>query len=85
MGSIVCDVRGRNVEEALTRVERAADEVLRSEDLVLTIVHGHGTGRLKEAIRSYLNKFSDELHYRTGTWPGEGDDGVTVVEKSRSN
>jgi DNA mismatch repair protein MutS2 len=82
-GSRVCDVRGRNVEDALMRVEKAVDDVLRQDDVVLTIIHGHGTGRLKEAIRSYLVKLQQDLEFRSGTWPGEGDDGVTVVEKSK--
>jgi dsDNA-specific endonuclease/ATPase MutS2 len=48
----------------------------------VTVIHGHGTQRLKEAIRDYLTSKRDDVVFRPGSWPGEGGDGVTLVEKA---
>jgi DNA mismatch repair protein MutS2 len=45
----------------------------------LTLIHGHGTGALKRAIRAHLPNLSYELRFRPGS-RNEGGDGVTVVE-----
>jgi len=82
-GSIVCDVRGKSLDEALRRVANALNELIRNENGVVTIVHGHGSERLKEGIRDYLNRERGELSHRTGQWPGEGGDGVTLVEHAK--
>ncbi len=82
-GSVICDVRGRNFDEAMRRVESSLNELARDEDAVITIIHGHGSDRLKEGIRDYLQAKRDDLAFRPGTWPGEGGDGVTLVERSR--
>ena len=78
-GSVLCDVRGKTVEDALRRVEQSLNGLFSGEGAVVTIVHGHGTSRLKEAIRDYLNCRAD-LTFRPGSWPGEGGDGVTLAE-----
>ena len=83
-GSLLCDVRGKTVEEALRKVENSLNEIYRTEEEILvTIIHGHGSDRLKDAIRGYLKKERADLSYRTGSWPGEGGDGVTVVERAK--
>ncbi len=79
-GSILCDVRGKTVDDALRRVEQSLNGLFSGEGSVVTIVHGHGTSRLKEAIRDYLSSTRSELSFRPGSWPGEGGDGVTLVE-----
>ncbi|MEO5667416.1 MAG: Smr/MutS family protein [Bdellovibrionota bacterium] len=79
-GSLLCDVRGKTVEDALRRVEQGLNGLFSGEGTVVTIVHGHGTSRLKEAIRDYLSSTRTELTFRPGSWPGEGGDGVTLVE-----
>jgi dsDNA-specific endonuclease/ATPase MutS2 len=81
-GSVVCDVRGKPVEEAMRKVETALNELIRDENATITIIHGHGSEKLKDSIRGYIQKERDDLAFRPGTWPGEGGDGVTVVEKS---
>jgi DNA mismatch repair protein MutS2 len=82
-GSFVCDVRGRTLDEALRRVQGSLNELLRNEDAIVTIVHGHGSEKLKEGIREYLTRERGELSFRGGQWPGEGGDGVTVVERTK--
>jgi DNA mismatch repair protein MutS2 len=82
-GSVVCDVRGRTVVDAMRKVEIALNELSRDEDAIVTIIHGHGSDRLKDNIRDYIRRQRDDLEYRPGTWPGEGGDGVTVVERAK--
>ena len=80
-GSVICDVRGKTREEALRRVEVALVELLKDDNVTVTIIHGHGSDKLKEAIRDMLESRKDEMRYRTGTWPGEGGEGVSIVER----
>jgi len=81
--SFICDVRGQRVEEAMRKVVTALNELARDDGAVVTIVHGHGSERLKDTIRTYLAKERGDLQYRSGQWPGEGGDGVTLVERAR--
>jgi len=78
--NLVCDVRGRTVNESLRKVEQMLNTLFSSPESKITIIHGHGTSRLKDAIRDYLTKTRPDVIYRPGSWPGEGGDGVTVVE-----
>jgi DNA mismatch repair protein MutS2 len=69
---------GKTVEEALEAVDRFLDaSVLAGRDEV-RIVHGHGTGRLRTAIRAHLQKHALVAGKRSGA-PNEGGDGATVV------
>jgi DNA mismatch repair protein MutS2 len=72
------DVRGARVDEALAEVDRFVDDALVAERDVLFIVHGHGTGALKSAIRDHLKLHAAISRFRPGT-PREGGDGVTVL------
>lgn len=78
--SSICDVRGRTVEEALRKLEIALNDLMHFDQGNVTVIHGHGSDRLKDSIRNYLEK-RDDLLFRPGSWPGEGGDGVTVVER----
>jgi DNA mismatch repair protein MutS2 len=78
LGLARCDVRGMRADEALREVEQFLDRALREGEASALIVHGHGTGALKGALREYL----DASPYVGGYRPGEsheGGDGVTVV------
>ncbi len=44
----------------------------------MRLVHGKGTGALREAVHKYLSGLKTIKEYRLGKW-GEGDSGVTVV------
>ncbi len=79
-GSAVCDVRGRSWEDSQRRIDGMLNQLTKAEVSSVTIVHGHGKEILKDRIRSYLEKERTEFRFRTGSWPGEGGDGVTVVE-----
>lgn len=73
------NVIGRRVDEALDQVESYLDKAARSGRPSVRIVHGHGSGALKNAIRKLLRSSAYELKYRPGT-SQEGGEGCTVVE-----
>jgi DNA mismatch repair protein MutS2 len=73
------DVRGCRVEEALAIVDRFLDQALRVGQPFARVIHGKGTGRLREALHEYLKSHPAGVRFRLGEW-GEGDYGVTVVD-----
>jgi dsDNA-specific endonuclease/ATPase MutS2 len=72
------DLRGCEVDVALDRLDRFIDRVYREEMPSFVILHGHGMGAVKTAIRNWLKTFDTASRYRPGT-AGEGGDGVTIV------
>jgi DNA mismatch repair protein MutS2 len=72
------DLRGQRVEEALANVDRWLDEQLLLGHDAVFIVHGHGTGVLRAAIREKLATHPAARRARPGE-ASEGGDGVTVV------
>ncbi len=71
-------VRGRTVEEALEQLERSLDAAYLAGAPFLRVVHGKGTGRLRQAIRQALKDSRYVASFKSGT-PAEGGEGVTVV------
>ena len=74
----IVDVRGQAVDEALEKVTSALDRATLEAAPSLCIVHGHGTGKLKAALRTYLKDSPYVGHARPGD-QREGGDGVTIV------
>ena len=72
-------VIGLRVEEALPIVEKAIDEAFLGGLGELEVIHGAGTGRLRQAIREHLQDHPLVKGFAPGG-PGRGGDGVTVVE-----
>lgn len=72
------DLRGLQVEEALEEVETYLDKAILSSWDEVRLIHGKGTGALKQAIHQYLVRKKNIASYRLGRF-GEGDTGVTVV------
>lgn len=70
---------GNTVDQALDRLEKFLDESLLSEQRTLRLIHGFGTGRLKEAVVDYLHKHPLVSNVRTAS-PQEGGGGVTIAE-----
>jgi len=70
---------GSTVDQALDRLERFLDESLLGEQRTLRVIHGFGTGRLKEAVVQYLHKHPLVTDVRTAS-PQEGGGGVTIAE-----
>lgn len=75
----VLDVRGQTSEDALSLVVSALDRAVLAGGHSLRIVHGHGTGRLRDALRSYLKGSPYVATWRAGERM-EGGEGVTIVQ-----
>jgi len=74
-----CDVRGMALDEALAEVEQYLDEAVMAGLHEVTIVHGKGTGILRDGIQRHLKTYPTVKSFRRGKY-GEGEEGVTVVE-----
>jgi DNA mismatch repair protein MutS2 len=74
-----CDLRGLLVHTALDRLGEYLDRAWRTDTGRIIIIHGHGTGKVKLAVREALVTSGYDLTYRPGT-QGEGGDGATVVQ-----
>ncbi|MDR0983727.1 MAG: endonuclease MutS2 [Ruminococcus sp.] len=73
------DIRGMTVSEGINALELfIGDSVLSNRGNVM-IIHGVGTGILKNAIRKRLKELKPVKMFRPGVY-GEGEDGVTIVE-----
>jgi DNA mismatch repair protein MutS2 len=72
------DVRGTRAEDALRAVDRMIDEAIRRDREVVLVIHGHGTGALKKAVREHLAALPYVRRQRPGL-PPEGGEGVTVA------
>jgi DNA mismatch repair protein MutS2 len=73
------DLRGLTVSEALREVETYLDELLRTDLRNARILHGKGTGALREAVRAYLASCSFVSSFKYAP-PNQGGDGVTEIE-----
>lgn len=73
-----CDVRGKDLEEALYIVDKYLDDSYLSGHPEITIIHGIGTGVLKQGIKKMLKKHRLANSFRDGAY-GEGGAGVTIV------
>ena len=73
------DIRGMRYEEALKVVEDFVDQALIANAAHLEIVHGKGSGALREAVRRKLREYNVPMDI---THPPQerGGDGVTLVE-----
>ena len=73
------DLRGMRVGEVDDIVMHAVDAAIRADLKVIRIIHGKGTGALRERVTEMLRKESRVTNFRLGAW-NEGGAGVTVVE-----
>lgn len=76
---IQLDLRGERYEDAMLRLDKYMDEVLLAGYQTVTIIHGHGTGALRQGVHKYLKKNKHVASFRFGG-AGEGGTGATVVE-----
>ncbi|HEY9677035.1 MAG TPA: endonuclease MutS2 [Drouetiella sp.] len=73
------DMRGKRVDEALIDLAQFLDSNVVTGTSPLMIIHGHGTGALKSAVRDYLQQSLHSGSFRSGDIH-EGGDGVTMVQ-----
>ncbi len=73
------DLRGYRVEDALDELEAFLDKASLVNLTPVSIIHGHGTGALKSAVRDFLSSSPYVAKYRAGE-NTEGGDGVSVVD-----
>ncbi|MCR5122747.1 MAG: endonuclease MutS2 [Ruminococcus sp.] len=73
------DIRGCTCDEGIYEVDSFIDQAVLSGVSVVTVIHGVGTGVLKNAVRAHLRSHPNVKSSRKGMF-GEGEDGVTIVE-----
>ena len=73
------NVIGQRIEEALAESEKSLDSVLLSGATHLRVVHGHGTGRLREAVREHFREHPAVASLHPAE-PREGGNGATILE-----
>ncbi len=77
--SMELDIRGHAVDEGIHEVDMFLDNAVLSGIGIVTIIHGKGTGTLRQGIQRHLKNHPSVKSYRAGVF-GEGEDGVTIVE-----
>lgn len=70
---------GENVDTAVAELDKYLDNCTMAHLKQVRIIHGKGTGKLREGIHNYLKKSKYVSSYRIAGF-GEGDYGVTIVE-----
>ncbi len=73
-----CDIRGRTTDDALPTVDGFLDHAYRAGRQRLEIVHGKGTGALRQAVRMLLRDHPLISSFETAP-ANQGGDGVTIV------
>jgi DNA mismatch repair protein MutS2 len=73
------DIRGLSGDDAVSAVDTFLDRAVLAGYKIVDIIHGKGTGVLRNRISEYLKQDTRILSYRLGDW-NEGGSGVTVAE-----
>ncbi len=69
---------GMTTDEAIPVLDKYLDDAYLAHLTSVRVVHGRGTGALKNAVHAHLKRLKYVAEYRLGTF-GEGDTGVTIV------
>ena len=70
---------GKTVDEAIPLLDKYLDDAYLAHLKSVRVVHGKGTGALRNAVQQHLKRVKYIKSYRLGEY-GEGDAGVTIVE-----
>lgn len=77
--SYECNLIGKTVDEAIAVLDKYLDDAYLSHMSSVRIVHGKGTGTLRQAVQNHLKRCKYVKSFRSGEY-GEGDAGVTIAE-----
>lgn len=77
--SLELDIRGCAVDEGIHELDMFIDNAVLTGAGIITVIHGKGTGVLRQGIQNHLKKHPSVKSFRSGVF-GEGEDGVTVIE-----
>ena len=77
--SMEINLLGKTVDEALSELDKYLDDAYLSHAPSVRIVHGKGTGALRQAVQQHLKRVSYVKSFHLGEY-GEGDSGVTIAE-----
>ena len=77
-GSMELDIRGYSCDDGVYEVEQFISSAMLAHIGTVTIIHGKGTGLLRNAVQQKLKSMKCVKEYRNGVY-GEGENGVTVV------
>mgnify|MGYP002715409726 CR=1 FL=1 len=78
-GKMELDIRGCACDDGVYQLDSFIDQAVMSNISMVTIIHGKGTGLLRNAIHRRLKSHPSVKNYRIGLF-GEGEDGVTIAE-----
>lgn len=73
------DLRGQSAEEGIMMLDQYIDSCILMGVKTITIIHGKGTGVLRNAIQKHLKNHKAVRTFRLGVY-GEGENGVTIAE-----
>ena len=77
--SMELDIRGYAVVDGVHELDMFIDNAVLSGAGIITVIHGKGTGILRQGIHKRLKSHPSVKSFRLGLF-GEGEDGVTIVE-----
>ena len=77
--SLELDIRGYAVDEGVMELDMFIDNAVLSGAGLITVIHGKGTGILRQGIHQHLKSHPSVKSFRLGRF-GEGEDGVTIIE-----
>jgi DNA mismatch repair protein MutS2 len=69
---------GKTVDEAISLLDKYLDDAYMAHLPSVRVVHGKGTGALRNAVHNHLKRLKIVKEFRLGEY-GEGDAGVTIV------
>lgn len=76
------DLRGLRVEDAVQELDKYLDDATLAGLALVTVIHGKGTGALRQAVRDHLSSHPEVAAFRLGA-ESEGGSGATIVELAR--
>ena len=77
--SLELDIRGYAVDDGIHEVDMFIDNAVLSGAGIITVIHGKGTGILRQGIHQHLKLHPSVKTFRVGRF-GEGEEGVTIIE-----